>query len=421
MAARSRARAEVMLYSSQKGVRPDCPDPPCLEDPPSLSRSPESLEGFPVGRLTELLKRPFANLSDSLASHSHQRPDLLERHRFAALFESVVEIENLALARREILLEDPVDELAHQLAVGVLVELAAFLSREALAARRGVLFAAVDGRVERRLRGRHAARGAHVLDAVLQRVRDFVVGGFPAKLLRQVRLGAAHPDELGILIERNADAARLLRQRLQHRLAYPPHRIGDEFDALIGIELLDRLEQSFIADRNELGEIETVTLIFFYVGDDEPEIGCDETLSGFFIAPLHAACEAALFSRVFDQGKLLYVLQVLVECSGGGGAEKRLRLAAIRPRHARLPLKRELGVETAGEAAVRPPKPRANIGFRANTCKSTRLSTSQIIGFVGIPPFVHYPQILWKMDRTPRKGMPANSIRRISSLVWRGG
>src|SRR5439155_2237650 len=164
-----------------------------------------------------------------------------------------------------------------------------------------------------------------------------------------------------------------------------------------------------------------VTLIFLYVGDDKSEIGCDQTFRRFFVAPLHTAGETAFFSGIFDEGKFLYVLQVLVEGSGRGGAEKRLRLAAIRPRHARLPLKRELGVETAGEAAVRPPKPRANIGFRANTCKSTRLSTSQIIGFVGIPPFVHYPQILWKMDRTPRKGMPANSIRRISSLVWRGG
>src|SRR6266540_2218831 len=351
---------------------------------PRLSRPPEPLERFPVRRFSQFLECPLSNLPDSFPRDAHQRADLLERHRLAALFESVVEIENLALARREILLEDPVDEFAHQLAVGALLDLAAFLTRKALTERRRVLVAAIDGCVERQLGGRHAARGAHVLDAVLQRLRDFVVGGFAAELLRQVRLGAAHPNELGVLIERNADAARLLCQRLQYCLAHPPHRVRDEFDALIGIELLDRLEQSFIADGDELGEIETVTLIFFYVGDDEPEIGSDETLSGFFIAALHATCEAALFSGIFDERKLLYVLQVLVECSGGGGAEKRLRLAGIRPRHARLPLKRELGVGTAGEAAVRPPKPHANIGFHAKTCKCTQFSTSQIIWCVGI-------------------------------------
>src|SRR3989449_1892695 len=90
----------------------------------------------------------------------------------------------------------------------------------------------------------------------------------------------------------------------------------------------------------------------------------------------HATGEATFFSGIFDEGKFLYVLQVLVEGSGRGGAEKRLRLAAIRPRHARLPLKRELGVDTAGEAAPRPPKTPAHIGFCANTCESTQISTS---------------------------------------------
>src|ERR1043165_5818942 len=39
----------------------------------------------------------------------------------------------------------------------------------------------------------------------------------------------------------------------------------------------------------------------------------------------------------------------------------------------------------------------ANIGFTANPCKSTQFSTSQIVGFVAIPEFVHYPQYLWKI------------------------
>src|SRR5204862_2026840 len=126
---------------------------------------------------------------------------------------------------------------------------------------------------------------------------------------------------------------------------HPPHRVRNEFDALVGIELLDRLEQPFIADGDELGEIESVSLIFFYVGDDETQIGGDETLSSFFIAALHATSETTFFSGIFDEGEFLYVLQVLVECSGRGGAEKGLRLAGIRPRHERLPLKRELCVD----------------------------------------------------------------------------
>src|SRR3989454_8909760 len=298
------------------------------------------------------LFRSFSDLADAFARDAHQRSYLLQRHRLAALFESVVEIENLALARREILLEDAIDELAHQFAVGALFDLAALLPGEALAERRRVLVGAIDGRVERQLRCRHAARGAHVLDAVLQRLRDFVVGRFPAELLRQIRFGAAHADQLRVLIERNADAARLLRQRFQHRLPHPPHRVRNEFDALVGIELLHRFQQTFITDGDELGEIESVALIFFDVGDDKSEIGSDETLGSFFVAALHATRETTFFSGIFDEGKFLYVLQVLVECSGWGGAEKSLRLAGIRPRHARLPLETR---RVCGNGGGRPP------------------------------------------------------------------
>src|SRR5947208_289395 len=51
-------------------------------------------------------------------------------------------------------------------------------------------------------------------------------------------------------------------------------------------------------------------------------------------------------------------------------------------------------------APFRPARNRANIGFPANRCKSRRLSTSQIIGYSLIPPFVHYPQTLWKQHST---------------------
>src|SRR5256712_3159801 len=136
--------------------------------PQRLCRSPKSLQSPPVGRLPQLLERPLSYLPDALARDAHQRPDLLERHRFAAFLEPVVEVEDLALARREVLLEDAVDELAHQLAVGLLLDLAAFLTGEALAQGGGVLVAPVHGGVERQLGRRHAARRAHVLYRVLE-------------------------------------------------------------------------------------------------------------------------------------------------------------------------------------------------------------------------------------------------------------
>src|SRR3989440_9782677 len=88
---------------------------------------PISIGGFP-----QLLERPLSYLSDAFPRHTHQRPDLLEGHGLAALLEAVIEIENLALAGGQVYLEDAVDELTLQLAVGLLLDLAALLAGEAL-------------------------------------------------------------------------------------------------------------------------------------------------------------------------------------------------------------------------------------------------------------------------------------------------
>src|SRR5881296_1827981 len=262
-----------------------------------------------------------------------ERKILYLYYGLAAFFEAVIEVEDLPLAGGEVFLEDAVDELTHQLAVGLLLDLAALLAGEPLAQRGGVLVGAIHGGVERQLGGRHAARGADVFNGVFEGQGDFVVGGFATELLRQVCLGAAHADQLRVLVQRDADAAGLLGQRLQHRLPHPPHRVRDELHTLVGIELLHRLEQPFVSDGDQLGEIETVTLILLDVGDDESEVGCHQALGGFFIAPLHPPRQPALLGGVFDQGQLLDVLEVLVEGAGRIGTKERLRLTSVRPRH----------------------------------------------------------------------------------------
>jgi hypothetical protein len=65
-----------------------------------------------------------------------------------------------------------------------------------------------------------------------------------------------------------------------------------------------------------------VTLILLYVRDYESKIGGDQPLSCFFIPGLRATGKATLFFGVGDQGKLLYVLEVLVESGGRGGTEE---------------------------------------------------------------------------------------------------
>src|SRR5689334_17817598 len=99
------------------------------------SGRPESGKGASVRRFAELLEGALANLADALAGDAHEGADLLERHRFRAFFEAVVEVEDLSLARREILLEYAIDKLAHQLVVGDFLDLGAVDAGEPFAQR----------------------------------------------------------------------------------------------------------------------------------------------------------------------------------------------------------------------------------------------------------------------------------------------
>ena len=54
------------------------------QEPATRSGRPESAECFAVWRFTQLFEGAFANLTNPLASDTHQRADLLERHRLGA-------------------------------------------------------------------------------------------------------------------------------------------------------------------------------------------------------------------------------------------------------------------------------------------------------------------------------------------------
>src|SRR5437868_6440400 len=93
---------------------------------------PEPREGRTVGGFAKLFERPLADLTNSLARDAHERADLLEGHSLGAFFEAVVQIENLPLARRQVLSEHAVDELAHQLEVSDFFDLGAIDASESL-------------------------------------------------------------------------------------------------------------------------------------------------------------------------------------------------------------------------------------------------------------------------------------------------
>ena len=176
---------------------------------------------------------------------------------------------------------------------------------------------------------RHLLRGADDFRRLLEQAADFVFGGIALQHLGENRLGAGETNELRILIERDAHGARLLGECLEHRLSHPPHGVRDELDALIRIEFPDGLEQAFVADGDELTQVESVALIFLDVGDDESEVGGHQSFRRFFVPLLRAAGEASLFFGVVDQRELLDVLQVLIERGGRRRSEVSLRRSGL--------------------------------------------------------------------------------------------
>src|SRR6266480_956201 len=102
---------------------------------------------------------------------------LLEGHGVGTLLESVVEVQNLALARGEVLPEHSIDELAHEMEVGDILDLTAIDAGEALAERACFAVRSVDRRVDRDLRRRHLLGGADRIGSFLEQTADLVVSG----------------------------------------------------------------------------------------------------------------------------------------------------------------------------------------------------------------------------------------------------
>src|SRR5688500_3429770 len=96
---------------------------------------PEAGQRVSIGRLAQLLEGALANLTDPLARDAHERADLFQRHRLGAFLEPVVQVEDLPLAGGEVLREHAVDELAHELEVRHILDIAAVDANEALTER----------------------------------------------------------------------------------------------------------------------------------------------------------------------------------------------------------------------------------------------------------------------------------------------
>ena len=194
-------------------------------------------------------------------------------------------------------------------------------------------------------------------------VRDVVV-------LERRHLGAGATGKSGALVRchyANVPEARLTQESLhifrnwdKEVGAGSPGFTPTGFIQVVAPEHEDRLRQN-VADQNavgietrlvardELREIETVSLVFLDVGDHEAKVGGDQPLRRGLIASDRPTREPFLFVRVGDHGELLDVEQVLIEGAGRSGTGKWAGFPGADMRH-RQPRQRERA--TVGEAVT---------------------------------------------------------------------
>src|SRR5581483_6077064 len=188
--------------------------PPALGRLQSEKRLDAVLEALRLGQGLELLQRVVLDLPDPLAGDAERAPDLLERARRLAV-QAEAELDDLPLAfgeRAERLLDVLAPELER-------------------------------GRLERdRVLG-HAQDLAHLLGLQLELDGDLVRARLAAEPLDELALDVHDLVQLLDHVHRNADRARLVRDRARDGLPDPPGRVGRELVALAVVELLDGPDQ----------------------------------------------------------------------------------------------------------------------------------------------------------------------------------
>ena len=98
----------------------------------------------------------------------------------------------------------------------------------------------------------------------------------------------------------------------QNRLADPPHGVGDELHALIGIELPGRGEQAHVALADQIGERQSAVLVFLGDGDDEAQVALHQLLHRLLIAGPDQFRNGD-FLRRGEQWSQAHLVEVLIE------------------------------------------------------------------------------------------------------------
>src|SRR5262245_23112354 len=115
--------------------------------------APERGQSLTVRTLTELFKGSISNLADSFAGDTQQGPDFLQG-ALLPVVQSVVEVQDFALAFGQVFLEHPIEKLALSLGLDRFFDIFRFRASKPLPKRCAVSVTPVDRCVEREFGGR---------------------------------------------------------------------------------------------------------------------------------------------------------------------------------------------------------------------------------------------------------------------------
>src|SRR6185312_15583934 len=142
--------------------------------------------------------------------------------------------------------------------------------------------------------------------------REFFWRGFPPHFLPEDLARLDDAREVGRAVERHAHRPPLTREGREDRLADPPHRVRDELDALIGVELSGGREQADVAFTDEVDERQSAILVFLGDRNHEAQVALHEFLQRVGIAGADAARDLDLLGALEERVRADLV-EVLVE------------------------------------------------------------------------------------------------------------
>jgi hypothetical protein len=90
----------------------------------------------------------------------------------------------------------------------------------------------------------------------------------------------------------------LLRDALADVLPYPPDRVGDELDTLVGVVLIRSANEPFAAECDKLVLVQAVSSIPADIRSDEAQVRRNESVACCAVAVTGTASEVALFIAV---------------------------------------------------------------------------------------------------------------------------